>query len=525
MLAGILELLYLLVVALSPLPGLRLSSTPLGEAWSWTLVPSHVLLLAITPLIQSPNARALVPSLLLGLTFSGLAVLYACALGVVRHLDTRSARRSLFFLLGGACIFGLTLLLQPRLFSDDVFTYIFAGRLLAVYGADPMNTIPIQFPADPYLTWVISGRDTTNIYAPLWLYISSLLAGISNNPVISLLLFKGLALFSHLLNSVLVWAILGKVAPKRQLSGTVLYAWNPLALIELAGSGHSEGVLLTILLLATWIYVQEPGFLYRIGILIILGLAISANLIALLLVPLYLWFDVRSERQIARALWRVCWQAMIVSIPFLAILLPFWRGPSTFFAITSAIDMEHFVHAPAGLLALPLRSFFVAVAQWTQMPAFLNPITAADMTLRTSATFIFILIYVQIFGQVRNAPVTMAGMKSSPGDPEMLLPGFDVLLSSWGIAIFWYLILVSGWFWPWYVLWMFWIIVLRRLDVFTVAVLILSAMALFIYPFVGFSRGPLATYQTALIFGIPLLYLIAVRVRRRRQERTITTHE
>src|SRR6266567_3124594 len=39
----ILELLYVVIVALAPLPGLRLSSTPLVTAWPWTLVPSHLL--------------------------------------------------------------------------------------------------------------------------------------------------------------------------------------------------------------------------------------------------------------------------------------------------------------------------------------------------------------------------------------------------------------------------------------------------------------------------------------------------
>src|SRR5438874_3189874 len=40
---GILELLYLLIVALAPLPGLHLSSTPLAAAWPWTLLPSRIL--------------------------------------------------------------------------------------------------------------------------------------------------------------------------------------------------------------------------------------------------------------------------------------------------------------------------------------------------------------------------------------------------------------------------------------------------------------------------------------------------
>jgi hypothetical protein len=512
-LACLTELLYLLLVACSAWPTSGLSSTPLAAM----LFPSQIVQTLLGPLVS----KEVVPSQLLAMTLLALIGIYAWAILLVHRYRGTKSRRWFWLLLGSVVLFGLTLLLQPMLFSDDVFTYMFVGRILAIYSVDPINTAPIQFLTDPYLPWVISGRMTTNIYGPLWYCISALFALISNSPVISLLLFKGLALLTHLVNSVLTWAILAKIAPARRFTGTLLYAWNPLALIELAGSGHSEGILLTLLFLAIWLHIQGKGRFSRIGTLLLFGLAMSASLIVLLLIPLYLWYEARSERNVACALWRCCRHALIILLPFLGIFLPFWRGVSTFFAITSAIDMEHFVHSPAGLLVLPIRSLYSAFAQWANFPSFLQPITAADMTLRASATFIFMLIYLHILGQLRRAPVTPSGEQKPP------LPGFAVLLSGWAVAVFWYLILVSGWFWPWYVLWLFWVVVLRRVDVFTVTILILSGTALFIYPFVGFSREPLATYQVALIFGIPLLYLIVAgrRYRQGGQERIIGTSD
>jgi len=64
----------------------------------------------------------------------------------------------------------------------------------------------------------------------------------------------------------------------------------------------------------------------------------------------------------------------------------------------------------------------------------------------------------------------------------MLIPGFDVLLECWTIAVFWYLVLVLGWFWPWYALWVIWIVVIRSIDRRTIAILIFSATALLLYP-------------------------------------------
>lgn len=512
------EVLYLFLVALSSLPELHLSDTPLTTVWSWTLLFARA--------FASLHA-AWLPPVLLALTLILLMGTYASAILGVLHLEESSTTRyGLLLLLGSAFLFGLTLLLQPRLFSDDVFTHIFSGRILAVYHADPLNTAPVQFATDPYLPWVISGRDTPNIYGPLWLRIASLLAGISRNPIVTLLLFKGVELLAHLLTCVLTWAILAKIAPSRRLLGTLLYAWNPLALLELAGSGHSEGVLLCLLLLATWLYVQGQAAGYRVSSLLVFGLALSANLITLLLVSLSTWFDVRAERRIFTRVQGFCWRMLILLVPALIISLPFWHGATTFLALTSTIDMEHFVHSPVGALAGPTRALFQFVADQLHFPPFLHPLIAADVTLRASAAFIFALIYVDLFSRVRHAPGTLAGMHySSDADPAMTLPGFDVLLTSWGVAIFWYIVLVSGWFWPWYMLWMLWIVTLRRLDVFTTTVLLLSGTALLLYPLLGLVRASIMMYQSALIFGIPLVYLLLARGRERKAERITTNYD
>jgi len=407
---------------------------------------------------------------------------------------------------------------------------------------------------------------------------------------VTLLIFKGVALLAHLANCVLIWKITGLIAPRRRLLCTMLYAWNPLAVIELAGSGHNEGMLIFLLLLAILLYVQattsqgdhrtgddraddhttgdhkgaplqwttrwlpriivgatlvvarsvvtrpvvalvrsRPGLLrnvLRCCVLLLLGLAVSTNLIALLFIPLAVWFDVRTEPDTQRARWKVGWRLAFVLIVAFCILLPFWRGASTFLAITSAMDMAHFVHAPISLLAGPLHTIFSIVAHTLRFPLVVQPSLAADVTLRASATFIFALIYLYLFRAVRHAPATRAEALARPdGDRDMHIPGFDILLGSMGICAFWYMVLVSGWFWPWYLLWMLWIIVLQRLTIFTSAMLVLSGTALLIYPFVGFSSEPMATYQAALIFGLPLVYLALAWNHRRHVERTTHAYE
>jgi hypothetical protein len=235
LLGGITELLYLLVVVITPLPGLHLMSTPLA-AWSWILAPSHWLFPdAWTTMGATGGTQQYdwVHIVLFAVVLIGLIGAYALALiTVLRRKNAANAAnvssRWLLVILGTVLVFSLTLLFQPTILSDDVFSYIFSGRLLAVYHVDPLNSIPTSFPGDPYLQWVIAGRNSTNIYGPLWLYLASLLVVLGNGPIMTLLLFKGVAILSHIANCLLLWAILGKIAPARRLLGTLIYAWNPL---------------------------------------------------------------------------------------------------------------------------------------------------------------------------------------------------------------------------------------------------------------------------------------------------------
>jgi hypothetical protein len=492
---SVLELLYLLVFALSPLSTAITRVSPMASAWPWTLALTQ-LLFHRSWSSSGGYADSGLYFLLLGLTFIALSSVYLYAVQRVFHTSSKIPITSRWLLLPllGATIFGITLLFLPALFSNEVYSYIFSGRMLTIYHVDPLSMAPAQFQHDPYLAWT-SQPGIPNIYGPLWMIIASLVVAMGKNPVATLLLFKGLALLPHLVNCVLIWIILGKLAPARRLLGTFLYAWNPLALIELAGNGHNDGMLICLLLLATWLSVQQKGGWYDAGTAALLGLASSVNLIGLLFAPMFIWFSVRSERDVAHTTWGFCWRAILVLATLFILYLPFWHGSSTFIAITSSIDMQHFVYSLLGVLAMPMRWLFSLIAQAGHFPVpYLQPTTAADVTVQASGMFIFALIYVYLLAKVRRASARQ---------------GFRVLLTSLSLGVSGYVALVSGLFWPWQVLWILWVVALRRLDALTVSVLLLSCTALLTYPLLYLDNLPVAVYQPLLIFGIPLIYLIA----------------
>jgi hypothetical protein len=511
-------------LALAPLPELHLHPTPLINDLSWTLALSRLIFPgAWTSAGNTPNADWIY-FFLLAIAFLALAGFHLFMTGsffnrIRLEKESSLSLRWLFLLLIGAAIFGITLLLQPALFSDDIFRYVISGRMLTLYHVDPMITAVAQFPHDPYLAWI--SQPTVNVYGPLWLTFVSLLVRFGGTPVSMLLLFKGVALLFHLLNCVLLWAILGRIAPARRFAGTLLYAWNPLALIELAGNGHNEAVLICLLLLATWLHVQDKGRWYEIGALVLFSLAIAINFIALLLAVIYIWFVVRRYSGTASVTWNAGWRMVLVLVVVALIYIPYWHGATTYLAITSNMNLQPEVYSFANTLASPLRQLYSLLVQWSKLSStYINPIAAANATVLSTTIFIFALIYFNLLGKVRKAPKTTTGMKYvSNADAMMKLPGFDVLLTSWCITTVGYMVFVSGVFWPSFILWALWIVALRQLDALSISVLLLSYTALFIYLLRDFGNGPVVVYSPLLIFGIPVVYLLLSRTKRTERKR------
>jgi hypothetical protein len=462
---SVLELLYLLLFAIIPVPTSHHVLSPTGSYWPWILAPAQLLVDKTT----SYGAGSTIPGinyLLLSLMLITLACFYVYVVVQAFHGSDNVSLTYRWLLVPavGATIFGISLLFLPALFNNETDNYV----------------------------------------------------------------VKSLALFSHIVNCALIWALLGTLAPTRRLEGTLLYAWNPLALIELAGNGHNEGFLICSLLLATLFIVRQKGRWYDFLAMVFLGFAISINFIALLFAPILIWFSgqretkqtsmgQRSMRDISTKslspnrivnqpllILGLCWRAIVALVIVFTLNLPFWHGSSTFSTITSSFDMQQFLQSPLGIFVIPVRWLFSLLVQTLHLPTtvssfYSQPTIAADMAVRASAMFIFVLIYFYLLGKVRS---------------------IDTLLTSLCVCALGFIVLICGQFWPWYILWALWIIALRRFDALTVSVLLLSCTALLTYPLLSVDNSSIAILQPLLIFGIPLIYLIT-QVKRSNERMTI----
>jgi uncharacterized membrane protein len=177
--------------------------------------------------------------------------------------------------------------MTPNL-TDDYFRYIWDGLFIAS-GENPYLVMPSVFISSPEtvpgigisLYEQLNSPDYYTAYPPVSQFIFGISAKISGAGIFgNILLFRSFILLAEL-GSVLLLYNLAKAfgrAPKLFL----LYALNPLVIIELTGNLHLEAVMALFLLLAVYLLVKE-----RLAFsAICFGLAAGTKLIPLIFLPL-----------------------------------------------------------------------------------------------------------------------------------------------------------------------------------------------------------------------------------------------
>lgn len=203
-----------------------------------------------------------------------------CGLMLLAWRQARRGVGSTRLILTGALVFRIVASLGQPALSDDVYRYVWDGRVW-LHGAHPYE----HAPADPALAglrdddWTrINHPELETIYPPLAQVLFLGLAAAGAGP-------SGFKLAMGLLDFAVV-LLLGGLLRRLDLPADrlVLYGWNPLAVMETAGSGHVEplGVAMVILA-AAWIIDRRPV----LSTLAVAG-GFHAKLLPAILVPGYL---------------------------------------------------------------------------------------------------------------------------------------------------------------------------------------------------------------------------------------------
>ena len=314
---------------------------------------------------------------------------------------------------GFAIIFCLCLLFLYPLTAQDVFLYMTRGRILVVHGANPMRWPIEAFPMDDYLPFQTEWLDQRSPYGPLWEYMAGTATFVGDRGLApALISYKGLAILGYVGCGLLIGAILRHRAPRWELPGLLFFTWNPLVLVETAGGGHNDAVMMFFVLLSLWLW-EKRRAAWVIPALVAGALV---KYLPLMLVPLVLvgiWRDHSGKRR-----WAILVRGALISAVLIAAIWgPLWPGLENWDMLGQVKQANN---SPATLLILLLARH---MPSW---PAF----DAGRYLLLGAFAVCYAIVLVQL---IRRK--------------------FDLQRAMY-YAFFWYLLSASFTFGHWYVTWL-----------------------------------------------------------------------
>ena len=230
------------------------------------------------------------------LNFGGLFLIYG--LVITRRWDEGGIKRWIGISIG----FRLLFLLSIPVLSDDYFRFIWDGRLAAA-GYNPYLYLPSQVlhsplaaeaQLDKILFEGLNSPHYFTVYPPLNQLMFGLSAWVAGGNV--LLSVVVLRLFILSAEVGVIWLMYYPIKPgtlslkkARNRQGVLLYALNPLVVVELTGNLHFEAVTLFFVLLAVrWVERPLKRDTYGVGSAVALGLGAAVKLVPLLFLPLFI---------------------------------------------------------------------------------------------------------------------------------------------------------------------------------------------------------------------------------------------
>jgi hypothetical protein len=217
------------------------------------------------------------------LWFSVLFLVYVAALMESRRAAIADHRRMVLLIVGWGLIFRASLLgVTPGFLSDDLYRYVWDGMVQQA-GMNPYvyppNAGELAFLRDGTVFPFLNRPWAPTIYPPgAQLFFRAMAALSPPSPPV----MKGVILLADVATIFLLLALLKDLRADR--SAVLLYAWNPLVVVELGLSGHLDGLMLPFVLLAFWWTFRQRPWLSGLA----LGAATLIKLYPAMLLPVLL---------------------------------------------------------------------------------------------------------------------------------------------------------------------------------------------------------------------------------------------
>lgn len=288
----------------------------------------------------------------------GLFALYAWLIVLCRHgvLSSRLARCLVFAF---PIVFNVGLLLTRPYLSFDVLSYIGHGYLGVTPGAnpyvDPVRDVAMMPIGQRLAAYGWQPAHGISPYGPLWTNVEIAVVRWTQDIPTAILLIKGVIVAASLCSGALIWSILGRIRSADQLLGTLSYLWCPMIVIEFAGEGHNDALMVVLVLLALALAVRNRLALSIVGMM----LGTLVKYVPLIFIPaqvVYLW---RARRNLSHFMLHLL-GGTLLGLGMAALLYhPLWMGTATFRGVQDSSQVaaagprvlfeyvfHHFLHTP-----------------------------------------------------------------------------------------------------------------------------------------------------------------------------------
>jgi hypothetical protein len=210
--------------------------------------------LIIIGLLSLGSLREAIPAFLLLYFIAFLTYLVAVRYsrhGVLDHKPTVSVVTVIVIF---ALLFRVTLFFSEPSLSEDIYRYLWDGKLLN-NGINPYRYPPgaleLTYLRD-LLYAPINHKDIGTPYGPIAIMIFSL----SQRALNSVYLMKVPFIVFDIISMFIILRILDVIGKPR--NNVIIYAWHPLVLVEIAGSGHNDSAAIVCLLASLyWILLNR----------------------------------------------------------------------------------------------------------------------------------------------------------------------------------------------------------------------------------------------------------------------------
>jgi hypothetical protein len=361
------------------------------------------------------------------------AVYLAVSVVAPKIVGDRLLRRAALYVAASGVLFYATIaLFMPPVLSSDIYHYILFGRMVAVYGLNPYVVPGTAISGDPF--WHLAfWRDVTTHYGPVWTILSAGLAMTGGQNVLgTVMAFKGFTALMSCVSCGLVYCLV------RDLSGSdrdgfralVLYAWNPLILIESAGSGHNEVVMMTFALFGLLMFVRGRMVLGTLG-LVCSVLVTYLTLVLALFIGIQLMVSAPSRRA---AMMRAIRLGGVAVFAVAVLFVPFWDGLATFSRLLS--------------VGSPFKSVVRLIFRAAVM-RLLGSGSSTDAGRAMAEQIVVVGVHAVFAVLVVIMAGTLLWMGIRQGPPAQT---WGRVLDRWNVSSLVYLTCVYGWNLPWFLM-------------------------------------------------------------------------